>query len=301
MKAITVYSKSLVAIAMTLFCVQGLAQVKDQSAPLVKNISPKKVTPKGKEILFEIRTSFGTMKGKLYNTTPIHRDNFVKLVQENYYDSLLFHRVINQFMIQGGDPGSRNAAADKPLGNGGPGYTLKAEILPALFHKKGVLSAARQPDNVNPEKRSSGSQFYLVQGKVYSEQMLKTQEQRVNQSNSNKIIRDYLRNPENKADLDAVSYCQKNKLDDSLSNIIARISAVVSKNQTPFTFTPDQRNAYSTVGGTPHLDNGYTVFGEIIEGLSVIDKIAAIPVGPKSRPKENVIMTIRILDQNTKQ
>ena len=301
MKVITMYSRTLTAIAMTLFCAQGLAQVKDQSAPLVKNITPEKVTPTGKEIFFEIRTNFGTMKGKLYNSTPIHRDNFIKLVQENYYDSLMFHRVINQFMIQGGDPGSRNATADKPLGNGGPGYTLEAEIQPTLFHKKGVLSAARQPDNVNPEKRSSGSQFYLVQGKIYSEQMLKTQEERINQSNSDKIIREYLRDPQNKADLDAVSYCQKNKLADSLNNIIARISAVVGKNQIPFTFTPDQRNAYSTVGGTPHLDNGYTVFGEVFEGLSVIDKIAAVPVGSKNRPNENVIMTIKILDQNTKE
>lgn len=301
MKVFTMYSSSLIAIAMTLFCSQGLAQLEDQPSSIVKNITSEKVTPVEKEILFEIRTSFGIMRGKLYNTTPIHRDNFVKLIQESYYDSLLFHRVINQFMIQGGDPGSKNAEANKPLGNGGPDYTLEAEIHPDLFHKKGVLSAARQPDNVNPEKRSSGSQFYLVQGKVYSEQMLNTQEERTNQSNRNKIIRAYLTNPKNKADLDAVSYCQLNKLTDSLNHIIARISKKTSEEQPLFKFTTEQRSAYSTIGGTPHLDDGYTVFGEIFEGLSVIDKIAAVPVGSKDRPKENVYMTIRVIDQNANQ
>jgi hypothetical protein len=115
MKVFTMYSSSLIAIAMTLFCSQGLAQLEDQPSSIVKNITSEKVTPVEKEILFEIRTSFGIMRGKLYNTTPIHRDNFVKLIQESYYDSLLFHRVINQFMIQGGDPGSKNAEANKPL------------------------------------------------------------------------------------------------------------------------------------------------------------------------------------------
>jgi cyclophilin family peptidyl-prolyl cis-trans isomerase len=190
-----------------------------------------------------ITTEFGEIKLKLYNETPLHRDNFIKLVQEKYFDSTLFHRVINQFMIQGGDPDSKNAAEGVLLGNGGPTYTIPAEFKPELFHKKGVLAAAREGDQVNPSKASSGSQFYIVQGRVFNREELNVLAQRMGKS-----------------------------------------------------FTEEQIKTYSTLGGTPHLDANYTVFGEVISGLEVVDKIAAVSTDKNNRPLKNIPMTIRIVE-----
>ncbi|HLF64542.1 MAG TPA: peptidylprolyl isomerase [Saprospiraceae bacterium] len=183
-----------------------------------------------------IETEYGNMKVKLFNETPQHRDNFVKLVKENYYDDLLFHRVINGFMIQGGDPNSKNAAQVAPLGAGGPGYQIPAEI--GEPHFKGALGAAR---NSNPEKASSGSQFYLVQGRA---------------------------------------------VDDTMLDGIA--------SQRGITYTEEQRKLYKEHGGTPQLDGEYTVFGEVVEGLDVIDKIAAVQTGQGDRPVQDVKMKIKM-------
>ncbi|MEL6635874.1 MAG: peptidylprolyl isomerase [Bacteroidota bacterium] len=188
-----------------------------------------------------IETDMGNMKVMLYNTTPQHRDNFVKLVQEGFYDDLLFHRVIQNFMIQGGDPTSRNAPANQALGQGGPGYTVPAEI--GSPHFKGTLSAARLGDAVNPNKESSGSQFFIVQGTVQSDQQL-----------------------------DNFERTKKVKYNDA------------------------QRQLYKDLGGFPSLDNEYSVFGEVVEGLEVIDKIAAVPTAPGDRPVEDVKMKIRLLN-----
>lgn len=196
-------------------------------------------TQKEQALMVTISTEFGDMTLMLYNETPEHRDNFIRLVREGFYNGTLFHRVISGFMIQGGDPHSREAAPGQQVGSGGPGYTLPAEIQEGLFHKKGAIAAARQGDHVNPEKRSSGSQFYIVQGRVFSH-----------------------------AELDML------------------------EEQSGITFSPEQRNAYTTSGGTPHLDQGYTVFGEVIEGFDVIDRIASVPTGQADRPLENVSMTI---------
>lgn len=185
----------------------------------------------------EISTNFGTMKVMLYNSTPKHRDNFIKLAKEGFYDGLLFHRVINGFMIQGGDPDSRNASPGQQLGMGGPGYLIDAEI--GSPHLKGTLAAAQAP---NPQKRSSGSQFYLVQGQPMTDEALNEMERR--------------------------------------KNIV---------------YSPAQRQLYKEIGGTPFLDNDYTVFGEVVEGLEVIDKIANVPTGDGDRPVEDVKMTIKIL------
>ena len=182
-----------------------------------------------------IKTNYGNMTVKLYNETPIHRDNFLKLVKEKYYNGILFHRVINQFMIQAGDPGSRNALPDAQLGSGGPGYTLPAEITPKYFHKFGAFSAARIGDNVNPQRRSSGSQFYIVQGKTYTLQELTAFESRLNTK-----------------------------------------------------WTDEQINAYTTIGGTPHLDAQYTVFGELIDGADVLKKIAESKTITGDRPAEDI-------------
>jgi len=205
-------------------------------------VIPASIEPEKKNKMVEIITEFGTMKVRLYDETPLHRDNFIKLVEEGFYNDLLFHRVIKNFMVQGGDPNSKGAEPNTPLGNGGPGYTIPAEIKPGLFHKKGVLSAARLGDQMNPEKASSGSQFYLVQGtKVPAA---------------------------------------------TLQQFAARSG---------YQYSPEQIEAYETVGGTPHLDGQYTVFGEVIEGLDIIDKIAAVPTAPGDRPLKDVKMTMRIV------
>jgi cyclophilin family peptidyl-prolyl cis-trans isomerase len=196
-----------------------------------------------KERKVVISTSFGDIKIRLYNETPQHRDNFIKLVTDGYYDGTLFHRVINQFMIQGGDPDSKSAKPEAVLGNGGPSYTVPAEFVEKLYHKKGALAAARESDNVNPTKASSGSQFYIVQGKKFTD-----------------------------AELDALT---------------ARTGHV---------YTKEERDVYKTIGGTPHLDGSYTVFGEVYEGLDVVDKIAAVKTGFADRPVEDVKMTIKIIE-----
>ncbi|MEN9414869.1 MAG: hypothetical protein RLZ62_1173 [Bacteroidota bacterium] len=189
--------------------------------------------------LVEIETEFGTMTVELSNATPKHRDNFIKLAEEGYYNDLLFHRVINSFMIQGGDPDSRNAPAGKMLGMGGPNYQVPAELVDSMVHIKGALAAARTN---NPEKKSSGSQFYLVQGGPVTDGLL------------NQI--------------------------ESMRN---------------FHYSPEQRAAYLKLGGTPHLDREYTVYGYVVKGLDVIDKIAATETAPGDRPKKDVKMKMKVI------
>ncbi len=196
--------------------------------------------PEGPETLVEITTDYGTMTAKLYNGTPRHRENFIKLATKGYYDDLLFHRVIPGFMIQGGDPDSRGAAPAAQLGQGGPEYKIPAEIRPEYVHKKGALAAARMSDQINPERASSGSQFYIVQGTLHTPQSLGPME---------------------------------------------------AQNG----YTGAQKEAYFSLGGTPQLDGGYTVFGEVIEGLDVIDKIAAVQIAAGDRPAQDVKMKVRVL------
>jgi cyclophilin family peptidyl-prolyl cis-trans isomerase len=200
-------------LILMVFCSVSFGQTSTQSEPV-----------------FLIKTSLGDIKVKLYNETPKHRDNFMKLVKEGFYDGSIFHRVINQFMIQGG--GSKNGTADI-------GYTLPAEINPKFFHKKGALAAARMPDQINPNKESSGSQFYIVQGIKLTD-----------------------------AELDAIETRTNKK------------------------FTSEQREVYKNIGGTPHLDGAYTIFGEVIEGMDVIDKIASVRTAAGDKPLEDIKMTI---------
>lgn len=189
-----------------------------------------------------VSTSFGDMVVELYNETPQHRDNFVKLVRERFYDGTLFHRIIPNFMIQGGDPDSKGAAPNVQLGNGGPGYTIPAEFVDGLYHKKGVLAAARLGDAVNPKKESSGSQFYLVQGQVFTEEKLWSLGLRSGKK-----------------------------------------------------YTEEQTKTYKTIGGTPHLDGFYTVFGEVVKGLEVIELIANQKRDKNNRPIKDVEMSISII------
>lgn len=223
-------TKSKTAAKKTI--VKSNATVEQVSAPLVDTWKQLNST----ERLLEITTDYGIMIAKLYDSTPLHRDNFIRLVQEKFYDSLLFHRVINQFMIQGGDPTSKNAPEGMQLGSGSaPGERIPAEFKPSLFHKKGVLAAAR--DN-NPQKASSNCQFYIVQGKPIPEQELN------------------------------------------------------NKNM----YTAGQKEIYSKIGGTPFLDQSYSVFGEVISGLDVIDRIANQPKDGSDRPTKNITMKIRLLN-----
>ncbi|MEQ8520192.1 MAG: peptidylprolyl isomerase [Cytophagales bacterium] len=195
-------------------------------------------TKNNRDHIITISTSYGDMKFILYDATPLHKENFVKLVKKGYYDSTTFHRVIHQFMIQGGDPNSKDSNPNND-GLGGPGYTIPPEFNSKLFHKKGALAAARQPDAINPKKESSGSQFYIVQGRPVSRDELK------------------------------------------------RLSSFMKQD-----YSDEQIKIYNELGGTPHLDGEYTVFGEIISGMNVIDSIANVKVNSAKRPYNNIYMKI---------
>jgi cyclophilin family peptidyl-prolyl cis-trans isomerase len=192
----------------------------------------------------ELITTEGTIILRLYDSTPLHRDNFLRLVKSHYYDSILFHRVIKNFMIQAGDPNSKHAESGQPLGNGGPGYTVPAEFRATIFHRKGVLAAAREGDNVNPEKRSSASQFYIVKGRTFTDKAL-----------------------------------------DSIE--VVRLHG--------YKLPQAHREVYKTIGGTPQLDQNYTVFGEVVSGLDVVDKIALMPTS-KGEDRDRPLRDIRIIN-----
>jgi len=242
-----------------------------------------------------ISTEYGDMKVKLYDETPLHKENFLKLTDEGFYNDLLFHRVINEFMIQGGDPESKNATPDVNLGNGGPGYDIPAEILPGKFHKKGVLAAARTGDNMNPERKSSGSQFYIAQGKVYTNDELDNYEMNRKTQARRTLFGEYIQNPENVAfrnELEALQEAGKtDELNEKLIALEPELDAALTDDM--WKISPEAREIYTTVGGIPHLDGAYTIFGEVVEGLDVIDKIAALQTNAVDRPVSDVKMTIK--------
>jgi cyclophilin family peptidyl-prolyl cis-trans isomerase len=246
----------------------------------------------------KISTKFGDIIIELYNETPQHRDNFIKLANEKFFDGLLFHRVINEFMIQGGDPESKGAAEGARLGNGGPGYQIPAEFVDGLFHKKGALAAARESDQVNPERKSSGSQFYIVQGKVFSLQVLKQMQLKFDQNQTVKLMNDYFQNPANAETLNKVKTLQQEEKFDEVNEVYREVQTIVTStpDYKPFEFTPEQIEAYTTVGGTPHLDGAYTVFGQVIEGLKVIDAIAVQQTDKNNRPVEDIEMNIEVIE-----
>lgn len=247
-----------------------------------------------------ISTPQGNIKIKLFEETPLHKKNFIKLVKQGFYDSLLFHRVINSFMIQGGDPDSKLANDTMLLGNGDVGYWIPAEFNSKIYHKKGVLAAAREGDDINPKKESSGCQFYIVMGKKYDSLALQKAELRVNREIIQKI--NYLvgfggKSPALKSYYTRL-YTQGKE--DSLKIATKQLTDSVSKAEYAktkhYTWSPTQRKTYATLGGTPHLDNNYTIFGEVIEGLDVIDKIAGVKTDKNDRPKENIRMKISIIN-----
>lgn len=251
-----------------------------------------------------LETPYGNMKIKLFEETPLHKQNFLKLVKQGFYDSLLFHRVINRFMIQGGDPDSKHANDTALLGNADVGYWIPAEFNPKIYHKKGRLCAAREGDDVNPKKESSGCQFYIVMGKTFDSLTLKKAELRVNRDLVAKI--NYLTGFGGKSNALKSYYTRlaEQHKDDSLKIAVHQLTdpvAIREYEKTPhYTFSPDQKKTYSTIGGTPHLDMNYTVFGEVIEGLDVIDKIASVKTDKNDRPLQNVRMKMSLMEEPKK-
>ena len=241
------------------------------------------------ETKLKIETSAGDIVVKLYNETPQHRDNFIKLAENGTYEGTLFHRVIKDFMIQAGDPESKNAPKGKMLGAGDVGYTIPAEfVYPKYFHKKGALSAARQGDNVNPKKASSGCQFYIVTGKVYSDSTLLSMEQQMGQMRLNNVF-NALAQQHMKEIYKLRKAGDQEGLMDLQDKLIAQAEAEVAK-MPEFRFTPEQVKAYTTVGGTPHLDGEYTVFGEVLEGLDIVDQIQQVKTDRSDRPEQDVVI-----------
>ena len=243
-----------------------------------------------KETLVKIETTLGDIEVKLYNETPKHRDNFIKLVKDGVYEGTLFHRVIKDFMVQAGDPDSKNAPKGKMLGTGDVGYTVPAEfVYPKYFHKKGALSAARQGDNVNPKKESSGCQFYIVTGKVFNDSTLLGMESQMNENKIN-VIFNTLAQKHMKEIYKMRKANDENGLYDLQEKLFAEAQEMAAK-QPEFHFTPEQIEAYTTVGGTPHLDGEYTVFGEVVKGLDIVDKIQQVKTDRSDRPEEDVKIT----------
>lgn len=253
--------------------------------------SDKPETEVEERMIVEMLTNYGTITMELYNETPKHRDNFLKLIEQKAYDSLLFHRVIENFMIQGGDPESRQAAADAILGNGDLGYLVEAEFHPDLFHKKGALATARDD---SPSRASSAIQFFIVQGKILNDSLLDHNESRINKM----LARHYIYNDSTyksiyEAYINAIDERNMERyrlLNDSI-NALAE-----SYDQFERYSIPEQhRDVYKTIGGTPHLDQNYTVFGQVIDGLEVVDSIAAVKTDEQNRPIDDVrIQSVRL-------
>lgn len=239
----------------------------------------------------KIETTLGDIIVRLYDETPIHRDNFVKLVKEGYYDGTLFHRVIKDFMIQGGDPDSKGAPAGKMLGVGGPDYTLEAEIKDNLYHKRGALAAARQGDEVNPERRSSGSQFYIVWGQVYKENQLNQLGKQIRMQKVQDVFNDLA-----KAHRDEIMQMRRERNRAGLQELQDQLIAEAENKVGKQGLTDQQMQLYSTVGGTPHLDGQYTVFGEVEEGLNVVEQIQNTATGRGDRPTNDIDMRMTIID-----
>ena len=240
----------------------------------------------------EIKTNFGSMRFILYDDTPKHRDAFLQLANEGYYNGTLFYRVINNFLIQGGSKSSKNAAPGKRIGYGDPDKTVNDEILKHYFHKKGALCAPRQPDEINPFKQSDISQFYIVEGKVFTNGELDTLELAVNRPIRNKIINEVM-TQEVRDELKKLKDEKKvDEFRELAQNIKDKIETEYNLNTGVLKFSEAQRQAYSTVGGYPDLDGKFTIFGECVSGFGVIDKIASLKTDKNDRPLTDVKITV---------
>lgn len=280
------FSLLLLAVAVVAM-LGGYAYSRSKSKVVMTSqiTSQAPVIEKG-DALVDIKTSVGDIRVRLFGDTPAHRDNFLKLVKDKYYDGVLFHRVINEFMVQTGDPESKTATENTRLGAGGPDYTLEAEIVyPRHFHHRGALAAARQADQVNPERRSSGSQFYIVTGKAYNEQQLAQMERQLQMARKQEIF-----NKLAEEHRDSIITLRKNRDQASLQALQDELVAITEKKaaENPATLTEEQKKAYSTVGGTPHLDGQYTVFGEVVSGMDVVEKIEKSQTNSQDRPLDDI-------------
>ena len=235
----------------------------------------------------KIKTTEGDIIIRLYDETPKHRDNFLKLVKEEYFNGTLFHRVIKDFMIQGGDPDSRNATKGKMLGTGGPDYTIPAEfVYPQYFHKRGALSAARTGDEVNPNRESSGSQFYIVWGKTFKPAELKQMEHQMAMQQEQQVFNQLTREHH-----EEIMNLRRNRDRAGLQELQDKLieqTKTTCKQQGKPTFTEEQIEAYTNIGGTPFLDNQYTVFGEVEEGLDIVERIQNCDTDRNDRPTEDI-------------
>ena len=246
----------------------------------------KNSTNMEKRTQVKIETTMGDIVVELYNETPKHRDNFIKLAKEGVYDSTLFHRVIRQFMIQAGDPESKHASDTAQLGGGDVGYTIPAEFEPKFFHKKGALAAARMGDDVNPERESSGCQFYIVTGRKFREAQLLDMAGQKNNARMDTIFNQLARKH-----MKEIYKLRKANDQDGLLDLQDKLEAQayeLYKEEEPFMFSPEQISAYSTIGGAPHLDGAYTVFGQVVSGMETVEKIEGTKTGKADRPVENV-------------
>ena len=240
-----------------------------------------------------ISTDKGDIVLRLYDETPKHRDNFLKLVKEGYYNGTLFHRVIKGFMIQGGDPDSKGAPKGKHLGAGGPDYTIEAEIRPNLYHKRGALCAARLGDDVNPNKESSGSQFYIVSGETYTTAQLKQMEKQMRQNQITITFNDLVTYHKQQI-MDMRRNRDRAGLQDLQEKLMDEAREICRKS--PVGFTDDMIEAYTTIGGTPFLDGEYTVFGEVEQGYDVVEAISGTETDGADRPTSDIRMDIRIAE-----
>ncbi|MCE2997915.1 MAG: peptidylprolyl isomerase [Cyclobacteriaceae bacterium] len=257
--------------------------------------------PSKSDYVITFKTSYGDMVAILYDETPKHKANFVKLAKEHYFDSLLFHRVIAGFMIQGGDPNSKKAKPGEPLGMGGPGYTVDAEFNSKFFHEKGALSAARLGDGQNPTKASSGSQFYIVQGTIIPESNM--EELKIDQMKLNMCFRQVMQNPANKPMIDSLNQVyMTGDMEAYKKKLFALVPRIEKETNTKIMkdVSAEKIKAYTTNGGAPHLDGEYTVFGKVIKGLEVIDKIAAVQKDGGDRPVEDIRMFVTVEELSKK-
>jgi cyclophilin family peptidyl-prolyl cis-trans isomerase len=242
-----------------------------------------------KQVLIE--TTEGNITIKLYNETQQHRDNFLKLAEQDFYNGIIFHRVIKDFMIQVGDPDSKNPQPGKQYGIGGPSYTVPAEINLKYIHKKGALAAARTGDQVNPERKSSGSQFYIVTGKVATDEQLNQTEVGIGQQPMQQMFNEMIEEEEKRLKAQGVKINYDTLINDIRSKVLAKWETMDK-----FKYTPEQRESYKTIGGTPFLDGQYTVFGEVTQGLDIVEKIGAAQTAPGDRPvKDILILKMKVL------
>ena len=253
---------------------------------------------KPKETLINIKTPYGDIVVKLYDSTTQHKKNFIKLANAGYFDGTLFHRVIDKFMIQGGDPTSKNAKPGVLLGDGDTNYTIPFEYVPSYLHKRGAFAAARENDDKNPLKASSASQFYIVQGKVFTNDELNAVELKVERRTKQYIMMDFMKRVGKEEELKNFRQLVDNRDTANIRLVIEKYRNAVEAQYLrtkPFKITDEQCRVYTTVGGTPHLDGAYTVFGEVISGMEIVDKIAAVKTDTNDRPIEDIPMTIKVI------